>query len=574
MYLSRVRIKNLALVEELDVEFSPGIIAVTGETGAGKSMILGSLELLLGQRADSSSVRKGAKKAIIEGVFISRIPAHPADKAVRSYIQEQGYDLEADEPLIIRREISAEGRSSAHVAGRTVTMRELADVTAAFVTIHSQHEQQSLSRRAWQRGTLDSYASADALADDVRAAYQSWKTAENEYNEWIEREREQRRREDLLRHQMNEIRNAQLHSQEEEELLAQENTLTHAEELQESADSLHHLLSDEESGIIAQLHQAQRNCARIFARDKGEKEWDELLSAALANITELEQETAAYVDSLESDPSALARVEERLHLIEQLKKKYGDTIDDILAYCAQIEQELEETGSFEEKRDTLEKRRDDAYAAVHLKAEKLTQLRIRAAKELSELVEKELAPLGMSDARFIVQITPTENITAHGAEDIEFLISTNLGEDPKPLRKIASGGEMSRIMLALKCIATDEDDVVVLVFDEIDAGISGTVAHAVGERLQALEDHHQVFVITHMPQIACRASGHYTVEKTVEDARTRVSITQLAAAAREEEIARMLGGDTTAARRHARELCEKADTARKKNTNPKKGKTQ
>lgn len=551
MFLARLKIANLALVESLDVEFEPRLIAVTGETGAGKSMILGSLMLLLGQRAESSLIRKGATRASVEAVFdlSGGIPA-----TLATALRDLGIELDPGEPLILRRDISDNSRTAAQIAGRLVSVRQLGELTALLLDIHSQHDQQSLTQRRWQRDVLDAFAGAAALADDVRALFDQWSAAQREHDDWLARERELRRKEDLLRFQLNEISHAHLNPDEEPELLARENLLANAEELSAAAAALLATLQNDEHGVSAALQLMQRQLLHMQQLDPRTAEWAALISSAQDHLAEFERACAAYAGQLESDPAELARVQARLHLIHQLKKKYGDSIPEILAFADNVKRELADLGSFEERVQALTSRADALRAQLAQAAAQLSARRQAAAPKLARAVEKELAQLGMQQTRFLVALQPLPALSAAGAESVEFLVATNPGEDPKPLAKVASGGELSRITLALKCVATCRDDVPVLIFDEIDAGISGTVAHAVGERLRRLSATHQVFVITHMAHIAARAASHFAVSKSVSADRTSIAMALLDDAAREDELARMLGGDSKAARAHAREL--------------------
>jgi len=551
MYLARLKIHNLALVDALDVEFEPHLTAVTGETGAGKSMILGSLLLLLGQRAETGLVRKGASRASIEAVFVTNGEI-PGDLLLS--LRHLGVELEPNEPLILRREISDNGRALAHIAGRLVPVRQLGEISSRLLDIHSQHDQQSLTQRRWQRDVLDAFAGAAPLADSVRSLFDQWSAAQREHDDWLARERELRRSEDLLRFQLNEISNAHLSPDEESLLLERENILANAEELTSTTNALLSLLQHEEHGLSPALQQLQRLLLHMQQLDPHTAEWSALVSTAQDNLSEFERLCSSYADHIESDPAELARVQARLHLILQLKKKYGDSIPDILAFAEKAKQELAALGSFEQRVHELKARADALRADLEKTAAELSARRRAAAPKLARAVEKELAQLGMHQTRLHIALQPLDAISSAGAESVEFLVTTNPGEDPKPLAKVASGGELSRITLALKCVATCRDDVPVLVFDEIDAGISGSVAHAVGERLRRLSASHQVFVITHMAQIAARAASHFAVSKSVAADRTTVAMSLLSGPAREDELARMLGGDSKAARAHAREL--------------------
>ena len=570
MHLARLRIENLALVDALDAAFAPGMIAVTGETGAGKSMILGSLELLLGARADVGLVRKGAARAVVEAVFEPCGGTDRRARALRAEFETIGIVLDDDDPLILRREIAQSGRSIAQVAGRLVTVRQLASITTHLIDIHSQHDQQSLTQKRWQRDALDAFAGALDLADTVRAAHQAWRAAQAELDDWKARDRELRRQEDLLRFQIEEIHKVQPELGEDSRLMQRETVLANAEELRTVATAVRSLLGDDEQGAAARLRLAQRELQRLSHLDPATAPWSTTLAEALVHTDDVEHQCDAYLDRVDADPGELEKVQDRLHLLTQLKKKYGSTIEEILAYAGKAEEELRQIGGYEDRLTALAGKADALCSEVRGHAVKLSAKRKVAAAKLRVQVEKELAQLGMAQATFIASLEPAAEIGPAGAEEVEFLIAANPGEDPKPLNKVASGGELSRITLALKCIATRTDDMPVLVFDEIDAGVGGTVAHAVGERLQSLGVTHQVFVITHLPQIACRARTHLSVSKTVAGARTTVSLDALDEEGRERELARMLGGDSKTAIAHARELMKSGkENSKSEARNPK-----
>ena len=575
MHLARLRIENLALVDALDAAFEPGMIAVTGETGAGKSMILGSLELLLGARADAGLVRKGAARAVVEAVFEPCGGADRRARALRAELEAIGIALEGDDPLILRREIAESGRSIAQVAGRLVTVRQLAAITAHLIDIHSQHDQQSLTQRRWQRDALDAFAGALDLADTVREAHQAWRAVQAEHDDWQARDRELRRQEDLLRFQLDDIRKAQVEPGEDGRLAQRETILANAEELRTETTAVRSLLGDDDNGAASCLRTAQRELQRLAHLDPATATWSDTLAEALIHVDDVERQCGSYLERIEVNPGELEQVQDRLHLLTQLKKKYGGTIEEILSYAAKAEEDLRQIGGYDDRLTALAAKADALNAVLRGHAQKLSTKRKTAAAKLRAQVEKELAQLGMARTTFVASLEPAAEIGPAGAEEVEFLIAANPGEDPKPLNKVASGGELSRITLALKCIATRTDDMPVLVFDEIDAGVGGTVAHAVGERLQSLGVTHQVFVITHLPQIACRASTHLSVNKTVSGTRTTVSLEGLGDEGLERELARMLGGDSKAALAHARELVKNGRESSKSETrNPKQtGKT-
>jgi DNA repair protein RecN (Recombination protein N) len=469
-----------------------------------------------------------------------------------------GFEIEDDEPLILRRELSANGRSFAQVAGRMVTVKQLAAIAENLVDIHSQHAQQSLVQRRWQRQALDRFAGTDVLAAELEACYREWSAAETEWQEWQSRERELRRNEDLLRFQLDEINKAQLREEEQEILEQRETMLANAEEIGTVSTGIGEMFDDEEYGILPRLQQARRLLRRLQELDPDAGAMGAAAEEILIQATDLSQNMASYSDNLEIDPSELSIVQDRLHLIAQLKKKYGSTIGEILTYAGTIENQLNEIGSYEDRLAVLEQQTAEHRDRLETLAAELTAKRKKAAGKLAKRVEKELGYLGMKDAVFTIVVETTTDIQSYGAEHVELRIAVNPGEDPKPLGKVASGGELSRITLALKCITTGNDDVQILLFDEIDSGISAGIASAVGERLQELGTGHQVFVITHMPHIACRGDAQFTVSKKVKGDRTVVIMKELAHEERRKEIARMLGGESSMTLAHADELFESA----------------
>ncbi|RLD12190.1 MAG: DNA repair protein RecN [Chlamydiae bacterium] len=554
MYLAKLKIENLALVDSIDIDFAKKWSCVTGETGAGKSMILGALRLLLGGRADVSLIRKGAERAIVEGVFLASDKNDICEHEWKNTLAETGFELESEEPIIIRRELTKTGRSIAQIAGRLVTAKQLAALTKNIIDIHSQHDHQSLIRRAEQRRALDSFASAKSLLNEVAATYKKWRKAENEYNELAKRERQLRREEDLLKFQFEEISSAKLQTNEDKELLQKEKSLANAEEIGNIISELTALLENDDHGVLSNLRIAQREFMRLKNLDPVAEKLGDSLSQSLIELGDFNQQLASYEDGIETNPKKLTAVQNRIDIITQLKKKYGETLNEIIAFADEVEKKLSMIENFDEHVAELKLKTENAKITLDKSAAKLTKKRAAAAKKLSMEIKRELKTLGLKDAKFVAQMQTLNEISATGAEGIEFLISVNPGEDAKPLAKVVSGGELSRITLALKCIMTNSDDVPILVFDEIDAGISGTVAHAVGERLKKLSSNHQIFVITHMPQIASRSENHFTVTKKIHNGRTSVTIDKLDKKEREKEIARMLGGESKTTIAHAKEL--------------------
>ena len=551
MFLSRLRIKDFALVSRLDVEFPKGIIALTGETGAGKSTILGSIQLLLGERADTSFVRSGAQKAVVEGAF--EFEKNDEERLAR--LKDEGFDLDMSEPLIVRREIGSNGRAAAFFGDQMVTVKRLAELMADTVDIHSQHAQQSLTRKDWQRTSFDHFAGTEDLALKVASLHHDYAVSRAELEACLAEELEARRREDLWRYQIKEVKESNIKPGEEEELSEMEKNLSHAEEISNLIAGLEEGLTGEEGSVLQDLRQLNRYLKQLSVLYSPAQVWESELTEVIASLDDLSDELGRARDKVIVDPAELARVQERIALLEKLKKKYACELPALLKETAELEKRMEGMGSFEERRAALEKKRDVALAELKKAAAELTRKRKRALKTFSEAVEKEIAPLGMGGMRFAVVLTELDEISSRGAEDLSFAIA-NAGQPLMPLNKIASGGELSRLTLALKCLSLGGNAVQILFFDEIDAGISATVAGAIAKRLALLGGDHQVFVITHMPVIAAGGNTHYLVEKRIENGETFVTIKQLGDEERKTELARMLGGKAEEAMSYAGKLLE------------------
>ena len=551
MYLSRLRLKDFALVSEIDVEFPKGIIALTGETGAGKSTVLGAIQLLLGERADTSQIRHACKKAVVEGAF--EIGKDHFDCERLATWRAEGFQIEDGEELIVRREIGEGGRGAAFFAGCMVTVRKLAELMGETVDIHSQNAQQSLTKRAWQRLAYDSFAGTLSLAEETSKLYENFLHAKKELTAHLEKERETRRQEDLLRFQIKEVEEAKLKPGEEAELLEAEKRLSHAEETGRLLSALEEGLGGEGASPVASLKQLNRYLRQLAAFFAPAEGWEEQMQSALASLDDLASEISRAAEKNVVDPEALGNVQARLELLESLKKKYGDSIEKILEETEAAKESLERSGSFEERRTFLENRIKACEADYFKAAEKLSAGRAKAAKKFSKAMEGEMQPLGLGTLRFEVALEKLEDPSAFGLENPEFLIA-NAGQPLMPLSRVASGGELSRLTLALKQLALGGRDVQILFFDEIDAGISATVAGAIGKKMRLLGKDHQVFVITHMPVIAAAGDSHFTVVKSVNAGETYVTVEKTEGKQRLSELARMLGDREQASLEYAEKL--------------------
>lgn len=564
--LRELHIRNYALIEQLDLEFSEGFTVLTGETGAGKSIILDCLGLLLGQRALTEAIRTGAESAVIEGGF--EVPDNPE---LLAYLEEIGVDS-SDGYLVITREISRSGRSKCRINGGLATVSMLGELGRYLVELHGQHDNQQLLSPETHVDWLDRLGGSETrnLRSQVQSLYVKLQTKRAELDRLYRTERERVQRLDLLQFQFREIEEARLKPGEEESLSQKRELLQNLDRLlKASRDSYVSLVGDgEHLGARDLLGQSVEALLGVSAIDTGLRSCLEFLETALSNVEEAVASLRDYIEELQLDPAELDQVEARLALIHQLKRKYGDSIEAILAYQAQIAEEIESLANLETAAAALEQEIADCENKLMQVAEQLSQKRRNLAAALEEAVEKELSDLNMSRAKFVVRFSEFEGgqtirmkdrtigVRETGIDSVEFLISANPGEEPKPLSKVASGGELSRVMLALKSILAKVDLIPTLVFDEVDTGIGGKTALNVAEKLAKLGRVKQVLCVTHLPQVAAAGRQHLMVEKHVgEDERTRVEVVPLVGAQRIEELARMLGGRRTEATlNHAREL--------------------
>ncbi len=548
--LIELRIENFAVIERLAVRLEPGLNVLTGETGAGKSIIVGALSLLLGERASSDAVRAGAERAVVEGVF------DVEDRAdILSILRGQGLDTE-DGLLILRREVAAAGRNRAWVNGAASTAGLVGELGGRLADLHGQHEHQALLRNADQRAILDAFAGQVGLVEEMRAAHAELADVHGELETLESRRREIEQRADFLRFQLNEIEEAGIEPGEEEELEVESRRLEHAEDLARLSEKLNQALYESETSVAEVLGGLRRDLGELVRIDPGQEDAKELLETAYYNVEELGRRMAGYASQVEHDPARLNQIQRRQDTLYRLKNKYGPALEDVLETARSARQELDSLENADFERKALEKREAEAEAKVRELAGRLTEGRRTAGHELAERVMAILPEVGLEGGRFQVALDPLQEPGPHGAEGVEFLVAVNVGFEPRPLKDVASGGELSRVMLALKTILARVDQVPTLVFDEIDAGIGGKIAVKVGAKLKEVAAHHQVFAITHLPQIASRADHHLLVVKGEAEGMTRTDLQELDGDERVRELARMLGGDpeSETSLDHAREL--------------------
>ena len=548
--LVELHIRDYAVVDDLTLSLGPGLNALTGETGAGKSIIVGALSLLIGERASSDVVRAGAERASVEAVFdLEQLPA------VRERAEELGFRLE-DGLLILRREVAAAGRNRAWVGGSPTTAGVVGELGSSLVDLHGQHEHQTLLRARDQRSILDAYGGSTALAKEVARRYRVLEGLRDQLEEREEKQRIVEAREDFLRFQLNEIDEAGLEPGEDDRLEVEIGRHENSEELARATQALNAELYSSEGAVTDRLAEAKNVLSRLVGFDIALRSEVERVDEALHLVSDVARALGDYATAVEFDPGRLEEVRTRLDRIFRLKRKYGPELADVLETAQRVRTELD---AHDEAENDLAKIREEigvAEAELLSEAAILSTKRGRAATELGIAVSEALPDLGLVGGRFEVELTVSDALSASGAESVEFVVSPNTGFNLMPLARIASGGELSRIMLALKAILASVDEVPVLVFDEIDSGVGGTVASSVAVKLARVAEAHQVFVVTHLPQVASRADAHLVVEKRVDKDITTTVVRQLNEDSRVYEIARMLGGDaeSDASREHAREL--------------------
>ena len=562
--LKELNIKNFAIIDHLRVEFTPGLNVFTGETGAGKSIVVDALNLALGERASADLIRTGCQEAVVEAAFELN---HAGTKEIVSLLAEQGIEVNPGEDLIVRRVLSSAGKNKVYINGSLANLTTLSVLGTNLADIHGQHEHQSLLSLDRQMDMLDTFGGLDSLREDFAGVYHRLQDVRKELAALETGERDRAQREDMFRFQKNEIEAAMLKPAEDADLTGEQNVLANSEKLAGLVAMVDETLYAADESVLANLKRAVNGLNEIAEIDTRLTGAAQLCESGRAQIEEAAREISSYRERIESDPKRLEQIGDRLDLIQKLKKKYGSTIEEILEFSAKAAAELERMERSTEEIERLKSEIQAIKFGLTDKAAELTKKRGSSAKDLEKKIEAELGHLGMKKTTFSVKIAQESGgdtldgrkLGPRGADHAEFLISPNPGEEPKPLAKIASGGELSRIMLALKTILLEGDDIPTLVFDEVDAGIGGAVAEEVGKKLKRIARKHQVFCITHLAQIASMATSHYGVAKSVKNDRTSTEVRLLDTKERVDEIARMLGGKTItdATIKHAEEMIER-----------------
>ncbi len=544
------------------IEFGEGLNLLTGETGSGKSIIVDSLGALTGERVSSDLIKQGEESARIEGLFTIN-----ADRHLRHILDESGIEADGDGlvDLIVRREISLSGKNRVFVNNQLVTQGFLKQLGPRLADIHGQGEQAALYDVTAHIEMLDEFGDVGPQKTKVAQSFSEWVAIRSQLLALEKDESEKLQLLDILRFQVNEIKSAGLAPGEDTSLEEEKRRLNNTEKLSALSSEVHSLLYDDEHSTLATLDRSARMIAELAEYDARFRGFDEGLNAARAVIDELGSTARDFASTLEFSPERLDEIENRLSEIVRLKRKYGETIEAVLEHLRVSDERLQGIEMAEFREEELKKQLADAEGAYLKAAGLLHDIRAKAAVKFSNAVENDLRAVALEKAKFEVRFTENETFSANGNDIVEFYFSANPGEPPRPLAKVASGGEASRIMLILKTAAKGEANGKTAVFDEIDIGIGGRVAEAVGRKLKDLAASQQVFCVTHQPQIASLADHHFVVEKTLDANKTRVSVHELDAAARVDEIARMLAGEqiTDAARENARTMLAGYDDCRK-----------
>ncbi len=554
--LSSLRIKNLALVEELDWQLAPGFVAVTGETGAGKSVIIGALKLLLGERADKSLIRTGADSCTVEAAF-------DVDECGTLDSQLDGSGIEGclDGQLIIKRTFTQSGGNRQFVNGSPTTIAVLKQLGDLLVDLHGPHDHQSLLSAERQLDLLDAFSHSEGVRHSYGEVWRRLGSLREEHDSLASSEAAMERELALLRHQVEEIQAADLQTGEEDTLQARYSLAANSRRLIEISTAVAAELTDSEPSIISRLGDTARLLRELEKLDPEAAKLTEGHTTALVELEELARSLVTYSEKLDLDPEQLAELEERLNLIQTLKRKYGPTLEQVMVFGEEAAARLQKIERRGAELSRLQHESEVAQAEVMRIGKDLSRRRTQAAPELSSAVRNQLRDLGFKKSEFEIHLlqldvpgaTGLETVEfvfaprSTGLETVEFLFAPNPGEPPKPLRSVASSGEISRVMLAVKSALADQDAVPLLVFDEIDANVGGEIAHAVAAKMRSLGTSHQVLVITHLPQVAAAAGAHFVVTKEFTDERTYSRLTEVKSKARVREIARMLGGQSDSA---------------------------
>jgi DNA repair protein RecN (Recombination protein N) len=542
-----LRVRNFALIDQLELHFENGFNLLSGETGAGKSIIVDALGLLAGSKASGEMVRTGESRAVVEGVF---------EADLRPALEELGLDCEGTD-VIIRREISSDERNRVYINNQPSTVAALREIAPALLDIHGQHEQQTLLDGASQLVLIDAFAEATEAANKVRTLFAESQQIQNELAELLSNHNRKVERLDLLTFQRDEIQKVNPKANETEEARRRVEVLSYSGKLLETATRSYENLYESEESVLSVLAHIQRSLRDAAQHDPRLQPYVEHMEVSRIGIQEIAYALRDYANQVDANPQELERVQTRLAELERLHRKYGP---DLLEHLEKVRREMDSIGLTENKKDELEKRFSAVRQEYGRAADALSKRRRGATKSLESAVQQELKSLAMPHARFVLAWEDVSPGRSTGTDRVEFRISANPGEDPMPLARVASGGELSRVMLALRTVLADDRSHKTLVFDEVDAGIGGKAAETVGQKLKDLSGRYQILCVTHLAQIAAFADYQYRIEKIVADGRTLTRVESMTGEARVDELARMMSGSrvTEAARQHIKELLANA----------------
>lgn len=549
--LQELSIKDFAIIDEIQISFQPKMTVLTGETGAGKSIIIDALGLLAGGRGSTEFIRKGEKKAVIQGLFTL-----PREANTYNILEEYGIDSE-DGQIILQRDLYRGGRNICRINGMMVNLATLRKVGETLIDIHGQNEHQELMKPENHIDLLDEYdKKTSELRNQYQVVYQNYRKLKLSMEKKEADEKAWAQRLDMLNFQVKEIGEAGLKINEEDELVEEKNKLDNFQAIHDALELSYQILSGEKIDVVGNLGNAMNELSDVSDLSENLQEINTKISDAFYSLEDVARDISDELDSMEWNGERLNEIEERLELIHQLKRKYGDTIEDILHYHIRIVKELREMENAEQNSEKQERQLSEALEKVKELAIKLSKQRKKSAKKLEKMIHEQLSALYMDKAVFEVKFSNNSKLYSKGIDKVEFYIQTNPGEEMGPLAKIASGGELSRIMLALKTIFSQKMGVTSIIFDEVDTGVSGRVAQAIAEKISQISNNSQVLCITHLPQVAAIADNHYYISKSVNDGRTETSLEELDEKQKIREIARMLSGSeiTELTLKHAEEL--------------------
>jgi len=557
--LETISIKNYAIIDDITMDFGCGMNVLTGETGAGKSIIIDALGLILGERASQSMIRKNSAVCEITANFnISK------NKTIKTLLDNMG--IRGEDDLVIKREITADGKTRCFVNGTISTAGMLQTIGETLVDIHGQHEHQSLIKTENQRELLDDYGGFERKKSEIKGIYEKFVSVRDRLLDLKNSEKDRIQKLDLFKYQLKEIEEAKLSRTDESKLETEYTRLNNAEKLFKYAADIYSTLYESEGAAVEKLGIARKLLENLSSVDNSSKENLKLATTAIETVDALAENIRSYRDSIEFNPARLEEIISQMELLNKLKRKYAPTVKEITEYAENIRKQIDFFEKADENIAALEDELEKTSRELKKRAIELSSQRAVAAKKISKEIENELSELGMPKSKFFVSVEQEKDENGNyifkstGIDRIEYKISANPGEDLKPLKMVASGGEMSRIMLAIKTVLAKEDKTPTLIFDEIDAGLSGPMGQVVGKKLKTLSKNHQILCITHLAQLAAFSPAHFHIEKNVSGGKTSTSVEKLNNSAIAEEIARMLGGKniTETTKKHARELINEA----------------